>query len=159
MAEKNIQNVLTVEGKKKLEAELKQLVEVDEPKAHDELNFARSQGDLSENSDYDAAREKCEKIKARIAEIKYTLDHYTVVDTPIDNSVVSVGGGLVKCRRVDNGKEYSFHIVGAQEADPTKNKISNNSPVAQALTGHKVGEICEVNAKISYSMEILSIGD
>lgn len=151
------QNILTVKGKENLLKKLDNLINVEQPKAFEELNFARSQGDLSENNDYDAAREKTEAIKAEIARIQYLLDHSTVVDVPVDSSVVSVGGGIVTARRIDNGQEYRFSIVGAQEANPLKNKISNNSPVAIALVGHKVGDICQVNAKISYQLEIVSL--
>jgi transcription elongation factor GreA len=76
MAEKN---ALTRKGKEDLELKLQNLTEVEMPKANDELNFARSQGDLSENSDYDAAKEKFENIKAEIAKIKYILDHHTII--------------------------------------------------------------------------------
>lgn len=156
MADKN---VLTPKGKEELEKRLEQLVNVEQPKAFEELNFARSQGDLSENSDYDAAREKTEHIKAEIAKIRNTLDHAVIIETPMDNSVVSVGGGKVIAERVDNGHRYEFYIVGAQEADPANGKISNNSPVAVALAGKKIGDTVEVNAKITYSLKIIAIED
>lgn len=77
MAEKN---ALTKQGKEDLEAKLKNLLEVEQPKANEELNFARSQGDLSENSDYDAAKAKTESIKNEIARIQYILDHASIID-------------------------------------------------------------------------------
>ena len=150
---------LTPQGKKEKEERLHYLLTVQQPKEFEELNFARSQGDLSENSDYDAAKEKCERTKAEINELRYTLDHCVVIDKPIDKSVVSVGGGLITAEKIDDGKIFKFYIVGASEADPIKKKISNASPVAEAILGHKAGDICEINAKIHYQLKIISIGE
>ena len=112
------QYVLTQEGKESLLKRLDILLE-EKTQALAELNFARSQGDLSENSDYDAAREKVEKIKGEIEAINYQLDHAKIVDTAeIDSDVASVAGGEVTIRRLDNGEEFKFHIVGLGEADP-----------------------------------------
>lgn len=150
-------NILTLKGKEELEKKLDQLVNIDQPKAFEELNFARGQGDLSENSDYDAAREKTEKIKAEISRITYMLDHSTIVDEPLDTTVVSVGAKTILVIRMDNKKTFSFSLVGAQEADPLNNKISTDSPVGKAIVGHKVGEICSVDAVKPYKLKIVSI--
>lgn len=158
MAENTNQNMLTQKGKLDLEKKLKQLVEIDQPKAFEELNFARSQGDLSENSDYDAAREKTEAIKAEITRIQYLLDHCVIVDEEtLDSNVVSVGSKTITVKDVSTGKSFTFQIVGSQEADPLGNKISNESPVGRALLGHKVGEKVHIDANIGYDMKIVSI--
>lgn len=86
MAEKN---VLTKKGKQELEERLKYLIEVEQPKAFADLNFARSQGDLSENNDYDAAREKTESIKREIETIQYTLDHHTLIEEDVSGEKVA----------------------------------------------------------------------
>ena len=151
------QYVLTQEGKESLLKRLDILLE-EKTQALAELNFARSQGDLSENSDYDAAREKVEKIKGEIEAINYQLDHAKIVDTAeIDSDVASVTGGEVTIRRLDNGEEFKFHIVGLGEADPLHGKITNMSPIASAIIGHKAGDICHVHAKIEYDIQIVEV--
>ncbi len=157
MAEKN---VLTKQGKEDLEKKLKNLVEVEQPKAFEELNFARSQGDLSENSDYDAAREKTEAIKAEIARIQYALDHSEIIDEDIgtgDAKTVRMGSYTITIKNLDTGDEYEFSIVGSSEADPMNKKISNTCPVAQAILGKKIGTVATVNAKKPYQVEIIDI--
>ncbi len=153
-------NILTLSGKEALEKELERLTTVDKPQAAAELNAARSLGDLSENADYDVAIERFKLINARIDTIRHILSHATIVDeSAIDKSVISVGSGKVKVVRVDNGREFEFSIVGATEADPMNGKISNNSPVAKALIGHKVGDVVSVHAKIDYELKVVKIGD
>lgn len=153
-------NVLTSTGKEHLEKELEQLTTIDKPQAEAELNAARSLGDLSENADYDVAIEKFKHINDRIETIRHILSHATIVDeSAVDKNVISVGSGKVKVVRVGDGKEFEFSIVGAQEADPMNGKISNNSPVAVALIGHKIGDIVEVHAKIDYELKVVKFGN
>lgn len=152
-------NVLTRKGKEDLEAKLDNLLKVEQPKAFAELNFARSQGDLSENNDYDAAREKTEAIKSEIARIQYILDHCTIIEENNDTGVKTarLGGGLITVENLDNHQKYSFTIVGSVEADPVNQKISNTSPVALAILGHKVGDTVTVKVRKPYEMKIVSI--
>lgn len=149
-------NILTRKNYDKLKSELEQLTQVELPKAFEELNFARSQGDLSENSDYDAAKEKTESIKARISTLQYQIDHAKIVDGAIDKNVVSVGS-KVKAENVETGKIYEFSIVGASAANPMNMEISNASPVGEAVLQHKVGDVVEVNSPRPYSLKILEI--
>jgi transcription elongation factor GreA len=157
MAEKN---ALTRKGKEDLELKLQNLTEVEMPKANDELNFARSQGDLSENSDYDAAKEKFENIKAEIARIKYILDHHTIIEEVEDEGgekTARLGGGEITVLDLSRNKEHKFTIVGSVEANPLEQRISNTCPVAQAIIGHKVGETVTVNVKNPYKLKIVNI--
>lgn len=157
MAEKN---ALTKQGKEELEAKLKNLLEVEQPKANEELNFARSQGDLSENSDYDAAKAKTESIKNEIARIQYILDHASIIDEDEDEGGVKtarLGGNKITVMDLTRKKEHSFTIVGSVESDPANGKISNTCPVAQAIIGHKVGETVTVNVKNPYKLKIVAI--
>jgi transcription elongation factor GreA len=149
-------NVLTKKGKEELEQKLKNLVEVEQPKAFEELNFARSQGDLSENNDYDAAREKTEAIKTEIARIQYVLDHCTVIENDDGNgsSIVRMGAYKISVTNLDTGNHYSFSIVGSAEADPVNEKISNTCPVAQAILGKKEGDIVTIPTKKPYQLQI-----
>lgn len=152
------ENILTRKNYEKLQAELDELTQVELPKAFEELNFARSQGDLSENSDYDAAKEKTDSIKARISMLQYQIDHATIVDTALDNTIVHVGS-RVRARNTETGKEYEFSIVGASAANPMKLEISNASPIGEAVLQHRVGDIVTVNAPRVYKLEILEILD
>lgn len=156
MSEKNQKEVLSKKSAADLRKQLNQLLNVERPKVEDELNFARSQGDLSENSDYDVARDKFEKINSEISRIQYVLDHAIIVEDSKDTSVVSLNR-VVTCKRVDNGQVYVITIVGVHESDPLNSKISNESPVGSALIGHKVSDICHIDSKFPYDVEILSI--
>ncbi|MBQ8142513.1 MAG: GreA/GreB family elongation factor [Bacilli bacterium] len=152
--------ILTQKGKIEKEERLRHLIDVELPKADEELNFARSQGDLSENADYDAANAKRKAIAAEIENIKDILDHCTVIDDAEDEGgvkTVRLGGGEIKVVNLDTKVEYHFSLVGSVESDPLNKKISNVSPVGQAVIGHKVGDIVEVKVKKPYKLKILSI--
>ena len=114
-------------------------------------------GDLSENADYDAAKETFEKIKREIDEISYTLDHAKIIDeSKIDKNVVSATGEIT-LKRVDNGKTYVVKIIGTSNTKPLNGEINSECPVAKAILGHKAGDIVTVNAGITYSVEIVKI--
>jgi len=128
--------IITQEGKEKLEEEL-QYLKVDKRKeVAEKLKEARAQGDLSENAEYDAAKEELAFLEGRIMEISDFLAH-AVVSSPTSTDVVDVGC-RVRCKA--GGKEKEYHIVGARESDPTSGKISNESPLGIALLGRKKGE-------------------
>jgi transcription elongation factor GreA len=147
---------LTKTGLDALRKELTELRDVKRPKLVERLANARSQGDLSENSDYQSAREELEFLDGRIDELEEVLGHASVVTAKSKNGhSVSLG---TKVTVKVNGKETIFDIVGEWEADPINKKISHNSPLGLALLGKKVGEVTEVEApagKINY--EILAI--
>ena len=135
---------LTEEGLKTLKQELAELIDVKRPKLVDRLSNARSQGDLSENSDYQSAKEELEFLDGRIDELSEVVKSATVVTTTNSNgSGIGIGTKVtVKVR----GKETVFSIVGEWEADPMNKKISHDSPLGLALLGKKVGDKAEVDA-------------
>lgn len=147
---------VTQKGLDELQKEYDELVNTKRPQLVDRLSNARSQGDLSENSDYHNAKDELEFLDGRIAELEDVLKNAVVMSDA--NGVangVSVG---TKVTVQTNGNQKTYHIVGEWEADPVKLKISHASPLGQALLGKKVGEQVEVDApagKIVY--EVLSI--
>ena len=117
---------------------------------------ARSYGDLSENSEYDEAKSEQAKIEARISELEYQLDNVEIVDS-VDKDAVSMGSKL-KVKRISDGVELSFEIVGFAQSNPAEGKISDESPIGMALMGKKQGEKVTVEAPIgNLDYEILSI--
>jgi len=135
--------VLTSEGKKKLEAELNTLVNVKRVEVSERIKQAKSFGDLSENSEYDDAKNEQGFVESRIAEIEMILDHAEVIETPRHASKVAVGT-TVSLKPKGRGAVAEYHIVGSAEADPARLAISNESPVGAALIGHKKGDVIEV---------------
>ena len=129
--------ILTPEGKEKLEKELHYLENEKRAEVGERIKVAREFGDISENSEYDDAKNEQGMVEARIAEITRILSEATVVNTPKRSSKVNIGSVVT----VDmNGKERVFTIVGAAESDVAAGKISNESPVGSALLGHKKGD-------------------
>lgn len=143
---------LTREGLAKLEAELKELKEVKRPHAVDRLQKARAMGDLSENSEYSAAKEELAFVEGRIQEIETILKHVEIVENHHNGNVVALGD---KVTIQTNGSTEDFYIVGEFEADPMQKKLSQTSPIGRALIGKKVGEMVEVEVpagKIQYKV-------
>lgn len=135
MADSNY--ILTKEGREKLEEELHYLETEKRAEIGERIKVAREFGDISENSEYDDAKNEQGMMEARIAEITRILSEATVVTTPKRSTKVNVGSTVT----VDmGGKERVFTIVGAAESDTAAGRISNESPVGQALLGHKKGE-------------------
>jgi len=129
--------VLTPEGYLELEAELNDLKLNKRPEVINALKYARSLGDLSENADYDAARNEQALLESRIKELEYKLEHSQIIDNK-DKHVANVGSTIVVEYGPDDLEE--FKIVGSLEADPFNNKISNESPIGKAVIGHQAGE-------------------
>ncbi len=135
MADSNY--ILTKEGREKLEEELHYLETEKRAEIGERIKVAREFGDISENSEYDDAKNEQGMMEARIAEISRILSEATVVTTPKRSSKVNVGSTVT----VDmGGNERVFTIVGAAESDTSSGRISNESPVGQALLGHKKGD-------------------
>lgn len=134
---------LTAEGKKELEDELNYLKTTKREEVTQTLKDARALGDLSENSEYEQAREDQANLEKRIVEIEYTLEHATVIDKVANDGKVSIGCE-VELRYDDDEDVECYTIVGSQEADPFNNKISNESPIAAAILGKKAGDTVEV---------------
>jgi transcription elongation factor GreA len=137
---------MTVEGKKMLEEELKRLKTVDRPAVIKAIEVARGHGDLSENADYSAAKERQSFIEGRIAELNGKLALAKVIDPTSIKSDKIVFGATVLLSDQDSGKEVTYKIVGADESDIKLNKISINSPLARALIGKQSGDEVVVNA-------------
>lgn len=128
---------LTEEGRLNLEREKQHLIDVDRPNNIKALQDARSQGDLSENADYDAAREEQSRIEARIAEITEILRNVKIITKDSSNRVTT--GKNVTIEFIGMNKTESYDIVGTIEADPFEHKISNESPLGKAIMGHDKG--------------------
>jgi len=147
---------LTKEGVSKLEAEYRQLLDVERPNVTKELVEARALGDLSENADYDAAREAQARVEARIQEIEVILNNYELIKEKGSIKTVQVGAS-VTLKLIDFDETETYEIVCQIEANPIENKVSNESPLAKAVLGHKVGEVVEVEVAKPYKVEIVSI--
>ncbi len=148
--------ILTQEGKEKLEEELHYLETEKRAEVGERIRIAREFGDISENSEYDDAKNEQGMMEARIAEISRILSEATVVNTPKRSSKVNIGSTVT----VDmGGRERVFTIVGAAESDVAGGKISNESPVGAALLGHKKDDKVETTGPTgrAISMTILKI--
>lgn len=144
--------ILTPQGKKELEQRLNVLKNELIPQVVERIKFAKEQGDLSENAEYHAAREEQGHLESEKVEIEAKLKVCKVV-TATKGDVVGIGA-TVSYLDVEEGEEYTFEIVGTTEANLAKNKISNVSPVGQAMMGKKVGDTCVVVAPKGGSYEI-----
>ncbi|MGM9834327.1 MAG: transcription elongation factor GreA [Bacilli bacterium] len=150
------QIVLTSSGYKELEEELNDLKLNKRAEVVQAIKEARSHGDLSENSEYDAARDEQAQLEARIQELEYKLEHAVISDGSKD--VVSVGSTVTVVYEDDEDEEEVYKIVGSLEADPFENKISNESPIGQAIIGKKVDDVIAVSSPNgSYNVKIKKI--
>lgn len=147
---------LTKEGVAKLEAEYRHLLDVVRPQNTKELVEARALGDLSENADYDAAREAQGRTESRIQEIEVILSNYDLIDESGSTKVVRVGCSVV-VYDLSFEEEQRYEIVGTIEANPLENKLSSESPLAKAVMGHKVNDVVTVDAPVPYDVKIVSI--
>ena len=140
-------NLLTYEGLQKLESELHNLKVVKRKEVAQKIKEAREQGDLSENAEYDAAKDEQRDIEARIDEIEKILKNAeVVVEEEVDLDKISVGC-RVKILDMEYDEELDYKIVGSTEVNSLKGKISNESPVGKALLGAKVGEVVTVETQ------------
>ncbi|MDO4369105.1 MAG: transcription elongation factor GreA [bacterium] len=148
---------LTQEGYDEIREELNYLINEKRPENIIAIKEARALGDLSENADYDAARNEQAEIEARIKKLEAVIENVEIID---EVSTDKVGlGNTVKISYVDDDDVDEYKIVGSQEADPFESKISNESPIAKALMGHKVGDVVSVlSPNGSYEVEIVEIG-
>ena len=146
----------TREGFEKLKEEYETRTKVERERILNAIAEARSFGDLSENAEYDAARNDQAKNEARIHELEFLIQHAVVVDeSAIDSTVVGLGS-FVKVEK--DGKEVEYKIVGSNEANPFENKISDMSPVGHALIGAKVGDAIRVETPArTVEMKVLHV--
>lgn len=152
------QVLLTDEGLKNLEAELEELKTVKRKEIAEKIKVALSFGDLSENSEYDEAKNEQAIVEARIAAIENMLKNVQVInEDELSTEIIHVGS-KVKVRDIDFDDICDYKIVGSSEADPVNGRISDESPVGKGLIGHKVGDMVEIETPAgSMSYEILEI--
>jgi transcription elongation factor GreA len=143
--------ILTPEGRAKLEEELHFLETEKRAEIGERIKVAREFGDISENSEYDDAKNEQGMVEARIAEITHILSEATVVSTPKRSNKVNIGSTVTVQM---GGRERVFIIVGAAESDVAENKISNESPVGAALIGHKKGDHIETTGPTGRVIEM-----
>ncbi|WEV61134.1 transcription elongation factor GreA [Streptococcaceae bacterium ESL0729] len=143
MAEKTFP--MTHEGKEKLEQELENLKLVKRPEVVERIKIARSYGDLSENSEYDAAKDEQAFIEGRISIVENQLRNAVIIDSDsVDKNEVALGK-TVTFQELPAGASETYTIVGSAEADPFTGMISNESPIAQALVGRKIGDLVKIS--------------
>ena len=151
-------NILTKEGLAKYEDELHELKTVKLKEVAEKLKEAREQGDLSENAEYDAAKDEQRDIAARIEVIEKILKNAEVIDdSDVDTNKISIGCN-VKIRDLELNEDLEYKIVGSQEANSLKGKISNESPVGKALLGAKKGQTVSVETQAGvFKYKVLGI--
>ena len=149
---------LTEEGLKNLKEELHQLRTKERPRIANEIAEAREKGDISENAEYDAAKEAQGKLEARIAKVETTIANARIVDEKnIDPSKAYILSN-VRIKNKKTGTEQTITLVSEEEADPAQGKISVSSPVGKGLLGHEVGDVVEVEVPAgALNLEILEI--
>jgi transcription elongation factor GreA len=150
--------ILTQAGFEKLKATIEELETVKRREVAERIKSAREFGDISENSEYDDAKNEQALLESRIAKLKEQLRSARVIDTSdIPKDVVSIGS-KVKVKYVDDGETDEYEIVGSAEADPGNRRLSNESPVGRAVLGHKKGDVVEVAAPAgTIKLQIVSI--
>jgi len=146
MSDKEV--ILTVEGLKKLEEELEQLKSIRRREVAGRIKQAIEFGDISENSEYEDAKNEQAFIEGSIMALEKKLRNARVIDSnDVDVATVSVGS-TVRIKEMSSGEELEYSIVGSVEADPMKNKISNESPVGKALLGHSIDDVVAINVPV-----------
>ena len=147
---------LTEEGLKSIDDELNYLKTEERPEVINALKEARALGDLSENAEYDAARAEQATVEAKIVELEQMIEHAVIIKE-VKTDKVSIGNN-VKIEYVEDKETEEYSIVGSKEADPFNNRISNESPIAQAIIGKKVGDVVKVaSTNGEYEVKILEI--
>ncbi|WP_416738096.1 transcription elongation factor GreA [Mycoplasmopsis meleagridis] len=150
--------LLTQETYDKYKAEYDNLILVQRPAVQAELKEARAQGDLSENAEYDAARDKQAQIEGRILELEEILEKAQVYESDSKKNKKTAGiGAKVTYLNLNDNKEYTVLIMGSHDSNPFENKISDVSPLAQAIMEISIGEIVEVDVPKKYSIKLLNI--
>jgi len=136
---------MTLAGKQKLEDELEYLKTVKRKEVVERIKIARSFGDLSENSEYDSAKEEQGFVEGRISNIESMLRNAVIIEEAEGTSDIVTLGKTVTFIELPDGDEEEYTIVGSAEADPFEGRISNDSPIAKALLGHKVNDVLKIS--------------
>jgi len=147
---------VTQQGLDDLKNELNNLIHVIKPEVIEDLRAARAQGDLSENADYDAAKDKQAHVEARIRDIEEMLKNVELITDNKNSNVVTLGS-KVTILELDTKQEVTYAIVGSVEADPLNGKLSNVTPLAEAILDQKVGSTVEVNVDKPYKVKIIAV--
>lgn len=155
MAEKKIIEI-TEEGYKAVEEEYANLKDVLIPANIQALQDARSQGDLSENADYDAARDHQAKVESRIKELEHQIKNAEVITETKRATFVRIGS-TVELQELDTKNKLTYRIVGSVEADPVNGLLSNVTPLAEAILDHRVNDVVTVRVDSPYDVKILKI--
>ncbi len=147
---------MTADGFLALEEELNELKTVKRPQIIEAIKDARAQGDLSENADYDAARNDQAVLEARIKELEHMIDHAKIIEGGAKDVVAL--GSTIKIVYIEDDEEEEYKIVGSLEANPFENRISNESPIGKAVLNKRVGDVVSVESPNgAYDVRILSI--
>ncbi|MEK6697630.1 MAG: transcription elongation factor GreA [Nitrospirota bacterium] len=151
---------MTKEGYEKIKKELDRLIKVERPKNIKDIEEARAHGDLSENAEYHAAKERQGHIDAKKRELEHKLVHAQIIDVSRLTNEKAVFGATVTLGDTDTGETRKYTLVGQEEADIKKGKISVQSPVGKALIGHKVGDVVTIKAPgktVEYEIQEIEI--
>ena len=146
---------VTQEGLEELKREQENLIHVVRQEVIEDLRAARAQGDLSENADYDAARDRQAQVEARIKQLEIMLKNTVIIEEG-DGKVVKLGSTVV-VQDMSTKEKYTYTIVGSVESDPLNGKLSNVTPLAEAILDKKVGFVAEVAVDNPYKVKILEI--
>ncbi len=149
--------LVTQEGLDELNREYENLIHVVRQEVIEELKAARAQGDLSENADYDAARDKQARVEARIRDLEVMLKNIELIDDKKGGARVVKLGSTVTVKDLEFNEEETFTIVGSVEADPLNGKLSNVTPLAMAILDKKVNSVVTVHVDEPYEVQIISI--
>ena len=147
---------VTEEGLNDLKNELSTLIHVTREEVIEELKAARAQGDLSENADYDAARDHQAKVEARIKELEHQIKNAEVITETKKTNFVRIGS-TVDLQEMDTNNKLTYKIVGSVEADPLNGLLSNVTPLAEAILDQRVNDVVTVKVEVPYDVKILKI--
>ena len=147
---------VTEEGLQDLKNELETLIHVTRNEVIEELKAARAQGDLSENADYDAARDHQAQVEARIKELDYQIKNAEIISDKKNTKIVRIGS-TVELQELDTMNKLTYKIVGSVEADPLNGLLSNVTPMAEAIIDHRAGDTVTVKVDKPYDVKILKI--
>ena len=148
---------VTEEGLQDLKKQLDELIHVTRNEVIEELKAARAQGDLSENADYDAARDHQAKVEARIKELEYQIKNSEIIKDKRSGGKTVRIGTTVEVQELDTKNKLTYKIVGSVEADPLNGLLSNVTPLAEAILDRKVGHVVTVNVDKPYDVKIINI--
>ena len=147
---------VTEEGLDELKKQLDELIHVTRNEVIAELKAARAQGDLSENADYDAARDHQARVESKIKELEYQIKNAEIIKDKKAGKTVRIGS-TVDIQEMDTKNKLTYKIVGSVEADPLNGLLSNVTPLAEAIIDMKVGDVVTVNVEKPYEVKILNI--